>query len=48
MYLVMCHLCFQSLLFFLIVSVIFRNDVAVERHIPFPDYSTHILSLNDY
>lgn len=46
---VMCHLCFLSLLFFsLIVSVIFNYDVAVERHIPFPYYSNHILSLNDY
>lgn len=42
------HLCLQSLLFVLIVSVIFKDVVAVEQHISFPHYSPHILSLNDY
>lgn len=42
------HLCLLSLLFVLIVSVIFKDGVAVERHIPFPHYSPHISSLNDY
>lgn len=44
----MCYLCFLSLPSFLIVSVIFKDDVAVERHIPFPYHSTRISSLNDY
>lgn len=42
------RLCHLSLLFVLIVSVIFKDAVAVERHIPFPHCSPHISSLNDY
>lgn len=44
----MLRLCRLSLLFVLTVSVIFEDDVAVERHISFPHYSFHISSLNDY